>query len=76
MVRVIVNRCSVAQDDYGDWWLEFYVDDIRHAVLVSDVAAQPSVQSDVCPRCGGSGQDGTDDARYQCIVCAGTGKRR
>lgn len=40
MVRVIVDRCSVAKDDYGDWWLEFYVDDIRHAVLVSDVAAQ------------------------------------
>ena len=46
MVRVIVDRCSVAQDDYGDWWLEFYVDDIRHAVLVSDVAAQHRVQAD------------------------------
>jgi len=38
-----VDRCSVAQDDYGDWWLEFYVDDICHAILVSDVVAQQGV---------------------------------
>lgn len=66
MVRVIVDRCSVSQDDYGDWWLEFYVDDIRHAVLVSDIAAQQSVQPTLLesPR--------SEVVSCQCGLCKGT----
>ena len=67
MVRV--DRCSVAQDDYGDWWLEFYVDDIRHAVRVSDVAAQQRVQPTGCWACGGEGIIRADGIAINCPEC-------
>lgn len=38
MAKKYLDRVSVSQDDNGAWWLEFYVDDIREAVLVSEIA--------------------------------------
>lgn len=40
MTKKHLDRVSVSQDDCGAWWLEFYVDDIREAVLVSEIACQ------------------------------------
>ncbi len=37
---MLVDRVSVAQDDDGVWWLQFYIDDIRQAVVISRHAAQ------------------------------------
>ncbi len=31
------DRVSVNQDDDGQWWLEFYIDDVRHAVNVAEI---------------------------------------
>jgi len=45
----MIDRVSVSQDDEGEWWLEFYADDIRYGVSVAEIlaleiAAQHSAQ--------------------------------
>ena len=30
---------SVSQDDENNWWLEYYVDDIRHGVSLDEIHA-------------------------------------
>lgn len=45
----MIDRVSVAQDDEGVWWLQFYANDIRHVYALPDIlnamiATQQSVQ--------------------------------
>lgn len=51
-----IDFCNIKilQDDEGNWWLEYYLDDIRYGVSLADIhAAQHRVQADImpCPRC-------------------------
>ena len=32
-----IDQVMVFQDDAGEWWLEFYANDIRHQVTIEDV---------------------------------------
>lgn len=32
-----IDRVRVFTDDAGEWWLEFYANDIRHQVTIEDV---------------------------------------
>lgn len=32
-----INRVKVFQDAIGEWWLEFYANDVRHQVTIKDV---------------------------------------
>lgn len=32
-----INRVKVFQDVVGDWWLEFWANDVRHQVTIQDV---------------------------------------
>ena len=44
---------KVMQDDDGNWWLEYYLDDVRYGVSLDDIhAAQHSVQADGWKTCG------------------------
>lgn len=40
MAKKYLDRVSVSLDDNGAWWLEFYVDDIREAILVNELAVR------------------------------------
>ena len=32
-----IDQVRVLKDDAGEWWLEFYANDIRHQVTIEDV---------------------------------------
>ena len=51
----------------------FSIEDVQAAL--NEIAAQQSVQADVCPECGGDGADHEDSSK-DCFECGGSGKRR
>lgn len=37
--RVVgIDRVSICQDDEEDWYVEFYLDDVRHGYMLKEVA--------------------------------------